>query len=165
MTQPAIDAFDPLAIIRILNEHGVRYVVIGGIAAGVQGVIWATTDLDIAYARERDDHDRLAGALAELAAVPVDLPDGVRVSLDARALAAGTNWTLMTKHGRFDLLGEPGGGLGYATLAPRARVIRGEQTYAVASIEDLITMKTAAGRPKDIGQVELLRAAAEEAAN
>ena len=52
--------FDPLALIRALNEHHVRFVVIGGIVAGVQGAIWATTDLDIVYARSRDDHVRLA---------------------------------------------------------------------------------------------------------
>lgn len=164
MTRQGVDAFDPLAIIRVLNEHQVRFVVIGGIAAGVQGAIWATTDLDIAYARDREDHEKLAAALAQLDAVPVELPAGVRVTLDARSLAAGTNWTLMTRFGRLDLLGEPGGGLDYAALSPRARLIRGEQTYLVASIEDLITMKTAAGRPKDVGQVELLRATAEELA-
>jgi hypothetical protein len=47
-------------------------------------------------------------------------------------------------------------------LAPRARRLLGQEEYLVASIDDLITMKTAAGRPKDIGQVELLRIAADE---
>jgi hypothetical protein len=164
MTRPAVDAFDPLAIIRVLNEHQVRFVVIGGIAAGVQGAIWATADLHIAYARDRENHERLAAALAELEAEPVELPAGVHVALDVRSLAAGTNWTLMTRFGRLDLLGEPGGGLDYAKLAPRARLIQGEQTYKVASIEDLISMKTAAGRARDIGQVELLRLTAEELA-
>jgi hypothetical protein len=164
MNRPAVDAFDPLAIIRVLNEHQVRFVVIGGIAAGVQGAIWATADLHIAYARDRENHERLAAALAELEAEPVELPAGVHVALDVRSLAAGTNWTLMTRFGRLDLLGEPGGGLDYAKLAPRARLIQGEQTYKVASIEDLISMKTAAGRARDIGQVELLRLTAEELA-
>jgi hypothetical protein len=40
--------------------------------------------------------------------------------------------------------------------------LRGDEEYLIASIDDLITMKTAAGRPKDVGQVELLRIAAEE---
>ena len=155
-------AFDPLAIIRTLNAHKVRYVVIGGIAAGVQGVIWATLDLDICHARDRENHARLASACSDLEARPRGLPDGVRVVLDARALAAGTTWTLTTKHGALDLLAEPGAGLDYDTLAPRARRFEGEEPYLVASIDDLIAMKTAAGRPKDIGQVELLRVAADE---
>ncbi len=164
MTTRAADAFDPLAIIRVLNEHSVRFIVIGGIAAGVQGAMWATTDLDIVYARSREDYGRLAAALKDLEAEPIDLPAQVRVHLDARSLAAGNIWTLLTRHGRLDLLGDPAPGLDYNSLAERARSIRGEQTYAVAAIEDLITMKRAAGRSKDVAQIELLRATAEELA-
>jgi len=161
VTEPPIQSFDPLAIIRVLNDHGVRYVVIGGIAAGVQGAMWATTDLDIAYARDRDDHQRLAAALATLEAAPVELPPDVRVALDARSLAMGSTWTLMTRFGRLDLLAEPAG-ISYAALASSARTIRGEQTYQVASVDDLITMKRAAGRAKDLGHLELLEAARDE---
>jgi hypothetical protein len=158
------EAFDPLAIIRILNARGVRYVVIGGIAAGVQGVFWATFDLDICHARDRENHVRLAAALGELGASPRGLPDGVTVILDARGIGAGTTWTLATRFGSLDLVAEPGAGADYDTLASRARRFEGEESYLVASIEDLIAMKSAAGRPKDIGQVEMLRIAAEEQA-
>jgi hypothetical protein len=164
MTADDIVAFDPLSIIGTLDRHGVRFVVIGGIAAGVQGAMWATTDLDIVYARDRDDHARLAEALAELDAEPVELPPGVHITLDAVALAAGDTWTLMTRYGRLDLLGEPAPGLRYPILAERAPTIRGEQTYQVASIGDLVAMKRAAGRPKDLAQIDLLEATAEELA-
>jgi hypothetical protein len=60
------------------------------------------------------------------------------------------------------LIGEPGGGHDYDTLVRRARLIHGDVDYLVASLDDLIAMKSAAARPKDIGQVELLRIAAEE---
>jgi hypothetical protein len=156
--------FDPLAIIRVLNAHGVRYVVIGGIAAGVQGVIWATFALDICHARDRANHERLAAALDELQARPRGLPDGVEVVLDARGIAAGTTWTLTTRHGSLDLLAEPWAGTDYDALASHARRIEGEESYLVATIDDLIAMKSAAGRPKDVGQVALLRVAAEERA-
>jgi hypothetical protein len=155
-------AFDPIAIIQVLNAREVRHVVIGGIAAGVQGVIWATADLDICHRRDRENHARLASACAELEARPRGLPEGVKVVLDASAIAGGTTWTLTTRHGSLDLLGEPGAGLDYDALASRARRFEGEEPYLVASIDDLIAMKTAAGRPKDIGQVELLRLASEE---
>jgi hypothetical protein len=159
-----LQAFDPLAIIAALNERRVRFVVVGGIAAGVQGAIWATTDLDVVYARSRDDHERLAAALADLDAEPIDLAPGVRVTLDARALSAGEIWTLMTRFGRLDLLGEPAPGMTYENLARRSRTIRGEHEYAVASVDDLITMKRAAGRPKDLAQIDQLRALREELA-
>jgi hypothetical protein len=162
MTEPRADEFDPLGIIQVLNRHGVRYVVIGGIAAGVQGAIWATADLDMTYERERDNYARLAAAVKELEAVPVDLPAGVHVALDAQSLSQGTNWTLMTSLGRLDLLAEPGAGLDYSSLVRRARRIEGAETYMVASVEDLIAMKVAAARPKDAGQVDLLRMVAEE---
>lgn len=68
----------------------------------------------------------------------------------------------MTRHGRLDLLGEPGGNLSYERLEPRARLIHGARTYRVASLPDLMAMKSAVGRPKDIGHVELLRRTAEE---
>lgn len=161
MTDPAVEAFDPLAIIRTLNEHQVRYVVIGGFAAGVQGAVWLTTDLDVCYARDPDNRARLAEALAELQAEQVDLPAGVRVALDARSLNRATTWALRTRFGRLDLLGEPGAGLDFHGLVPRARRFQGREEYLVASIADLIAMKSAAGRPKDVGHVELLRMVAE----
>jgi len=156
-------AFDPLAIIGTLNRHGVRFVVIGGIAAGVQGVVWATADLDVCYARSRANLERLAAALAELEAEPAEAPDGVVVHLDARTLRNGDWWTLTTRFGRLDCLGEPAPGITYETIAERARTIRASETYQVAAFEDLLAMKRAANRPKDIGHIELLRAAIEEA--
>ena len=151
--------FDPLAIIEVLNRHEAPFIVIGGIAAGVQGAMWATFDLDITYSRSRAGLPRLAAALAELEAVPVALEPGVEVHLDERSLQHGDIWTLATRHGRLDLLAEPAPGLRYESLAPRARTIQGGQTYLVASLADLIAMKRHAGRPRDAGHIELLRAA------
>ncbi|MEO7664175.1 MAG: hypothetical protein ABIV26_03550 [Candidatus Limnocylindrales bacterium] len=152
-------AFDPLAIIGILNRHEVPFVVIGGIAAGVQGAMWATFDLDVTYSRTPAGLRGLAAALAELDAAPIGLEDGVTVQLDTRALRHGDTWTLATRLGRLDLLAEPAPGLRYEALAPRARTIHGEQVYPVASLADLIAMKRHAGRAQDVGHIQLLRAA------
>ena len=159
MTDRAPATFDPIAIIEVLNRHDVPFVVIGGIAAGVQGAMWATFDLDIVYSRAREDLWILAAALTELNAHPVDLEDGVTVMLDERALQLGDIWTLATRHGRLDLLAEPAPGFPLEVLASRARTIEGQQRYRVASLADLIAMKRFAGRPRDAGQIELLRAA------
>lgn len=155
-------SFDPLGLIRVLNDHEVEFIVIGGYAAGVQGAEWVTIDLDIVYARKRATLERLAAALTALDSEPVGLPPGVKVTLDMRALRAGDVWTLSTRLGRLDLMGEPAPGLDYEALASRARTIHGRETYRVASIDDLLAMKGHAGRPKDIGHLELLRAVAEE---
>jgi hypothetical protein len=40
---------DAAGLIRILNEHRVNYMVIGGLAAARHGVIRATRDLDVVY--------------------------------------------------------------------------------------------------------------------
>ncbi len=156
--------FDPIAIIAALNAAKVRFVVIGAVAAGVQGAMWATTDLDICYARTRSDHERLAEALTTLEARPVGLPHGVHENLDSRALAAGDIWTLETPFGRLDCLGSPTPGMTFEVLERSARRIEGSQSYLAASVEDLIEMKLAAGRPKDLIAVELLRALKEEMA-
>jgi len=46
----------------------VRFVVIGGIAASLQGSTTITNDFDICYARDQDNFERLAAALTELEA-------------------------------------------------------------------------------------------------
>jgi hypothetical protein len=153
--------FDPLGLIAVLNKHGVEYIVIGGIAAGVQGAVWVTADLDLVYASSADNYERLQAALAELNATPVELPDGITVRLDARALRAGDVWTMSTSLGRLDLMREPAPGLDFEQLAGRAREIRGRHTYRVADLDDLVSMKRAAGRAKDIAHIELLEIAKE----
>ena len=82
---------------------------------------------------------------------------------DARALRAGGLFTLTTRFGDFDLLADPDPGLDYETLertAVRARVHG--VSVLVASLDDLIAMKRAAGRPKDRIELEILGALREE---
>lgn len=52
---------DPGTIVRVLNKHGVRYVVIGGIAAEIHDLpVPTTVDLDVTPARDRKNLERLA---------------------------------------------------------------------------------------------------------
>jgi hypothetical protein len=155
----SLPAFDPLGLIGVLNEHGVRFVVIGGIAAGVQGVVWATTDLDICHGRTRKDYDALAEALVDLQARPAGVPVDVTVKLDPPALRRGDWWSFATRLGKLDCLGEPAPGIDYEFLAPRSRHIEGSHTYRVATLADIIAMKEEASRAKDRAHLELLRAA------
>jgi hypothetical protein len=155
-------AFDPLTALRTLLERDVRYVLIGGYAGALRGSPVITGDLDICYAREDDNLERLADALRSLDAhlrVPGDVP----FLLDARTLRVGDHFTFSTSVGALDILGTPSGTKGYADLDANAtdEVVDG-LTVRVASIEDLIRMKRAAGRPKDLIALEWLVAVRDE---
>lgn len=57
---------DPLEILRTLERHGVRYVLIGAAAARVAGAPVVTEDIDVTPATSRGNLERLAAALREL---------------------------------------------------------------------------------------------------
>ncbi|MDP9467645.1 MAG: hypothetical protein M3P32_02735 [Chloroflexota bacterium] len=161
MTLPA--SFDPLHLFETLNRHGVRYVVIGGIAARLLGSPTVTRDLDICYARDADNLRTLATALKELHPELRGAELGLPFQLDARTLRAGDNFTLETDAGDLDLMGTPAGSDGYADLVRSAtRLDLGGVEVLVAAIDDLIRMKRAAGRPKDLIEVEVLGALRDE---
>ena len=158
-------ALEPIAILRVLNEHGVRFVVIGGIAAALHGSTSLTADLDIAYDREGDNIERLALALTALGASRRDLPDGVTAPLDAGTIRNGMNVLLATRHGDLDCIGEtPSGRFTFADIAPTAERVRVRPglEVEVVSLNELIRMKRAAGRTKDRIELETLNALRDE---
>jgi hypothetical protein len=156
-------AFDPLLVLRILVEHGVRFVLIGGFAAAIRGSPVITGDVDMCYARRDENLERLAAALDELGAKLRGAPSDVAFQLDARTLREGDHFTFATNAGALDCLGTPAGTDGFADLDASATdedldglVVR------VASVDDLIRMKRAAGRPQDLIAVEWLAALRDE---
>jgi hypothetical protein len=152
---------DPAGILRVLVDKDVRFVVVGGIAGALHGSTTLTADVDILYDRDLANLDRLAGALAALGAVRRDLPAGVKPPVDARALRNGTSFLLTTDRGDLDCIGEtPSGAFTYPQVAPtaeRMEIGRG-LVVPVASLDELIRMKRATGRPKDRIEVETLGA-------
>jgi hypothetical protein len=161
LTSPA--QFDPLRLLEGLEGHGVRYVVVGGIAARLLGSPTVTRDLDICYARDPENLASLANLLTELHAHLRGAERGLPFQLNARTLRAGDRFTLETDAGDLDLLGSPAGTDGFADLARGAsRTNLGGIDVLVASVEDLIRMKRAAGRPKDLIEVEVLGALQDE---
>jgi hypothetical protein len=79
--------------------------------------------------------------------------------LDPRSLRAGDKLTLDTDIGWIDILATPSGTTGYDDLARTADAYDlFDNRLLVASVEDLIRMKRAAGRPKDLLAVEELGA-------
>lgn len=159
--------FDPAAVLAVLNGHGVRYVLIGGLAAAVHGSPYVTTDVDVTPATDHPNLERLSSALDELDARirTESVPEGLPFAHDARSLAGGVVWNLTTRHGDLDLAMLPSGTSGYGDLVRDARelTIVG-LVVRVASLADVIRSKSAAGRPKDAAQLPLLRRLLEEGA-
>jgi len=147
----------------VLARHGVRFVLIGGFAGKLWGSPTVTTDIDVCYARDNENLDALARALRELGATPRGAPANLPLRLDGRTLAAGDHFTLTTRLGELDCLGTPQGSSGFAELDRNAADFDLEGlTVRVASLDDLIRLKRAAGRPKDRIEVEVLGALREE---
>jgi hypothetical protein len=146
----SVGEFDPGPVLQTLVRHGVDFVLIGGIAAIVLGSSYSTSDLDVAYARDRPNLERLADALRELEATLRGAPPDLAFRIDADTLEAGLNFTFVTRRGDLDVFGEPAGAPAYEELKRRASVeqIEGVE-IRVASIDHLIAMKEAAGRTKD----------------
>lgn len=145
----AEEAFDPAPVVEQFARAGVDFVLIGRVAGGAHGSSYGTFDVDFAYARDRENLERIAEVLGSLGAVlraPADVP----FKLDARSLAAGANFTFSTSLGSIDILSDLAGAPPYHRLKADAMTIevRG-QPVRVASLDQLIAMKEAAGRPKD----------------
>jgi hypothetical protein len=156
-------AFDPVAMFHVLDEHDVRYVVIGGIAAAAHGSPTLTGDLDICYDRAEENLDALAAALRELGARLRGVEDEVPFQLDRATLAAGDHFTFTTRVGDFDCMATPAGVEGYGDLSANAVAVDLDGlTVSMASVDDLIRMKNATGRPKDRVEVEILGALRDE---
>jgi predicted nucleotidyltransferase len=146
-----------------LSGAGVEFVVIGGVAVLSHGHVRATLDLDICYARTPENIRRLVAALApihpRLRGAPPELP----FFWDERTLRNGLNFTLVTDDGELDALGEVTGLGNYGDIALRAIEIEVHGAHVrVLSLEDLIRSKAAAGRAKDLVDLEALRALAEK---
>ncbi len=150
-------------ILRVLKDEGVEFVLIGGLAAQVHGSPSLTGDIDICHSLDRANLARLSSALERLVAIRRMMPAGIESPVDLIALRAGDVLTLTTRFGDLDLLAHPDPNLGYDRL--RAQSIEASIfgiAVRVASLDDLIAMKRAAGRPKDRVELEILGALREE---
>jgi hypothetical protein len=155
-------AFDPLGALARLSEHGVHFVLIGGLAARLRGSPTVTDDLDVCHSKAGDNLERLAVALASMHPVLRDADD-VTVDIDERFLAAADSFTFSTDFGPLDLLAVPAGTQGYEQLAAGAEIVDLDGLeIKVASLDDLMAMKRTAGRPQDLIELEVLGALRDE---
>lgn len=156
MNDPLRSELDAQEILRRLTARGVDFVVVGGIAAVLHGSAQMTFDLDICYATDRANLQALAEVLLDLRARLKDVRDTVPFVADVQTLRRVEMLTLTTELGELDVLARPGS-LGYEALRRSAeRFDLGGYSVLVASIDDLIAMKVATGRTKDLAAVDEL---------
>lgn len=159
MPEPPLDSH---RLIETLTRNNVRFVLVGGLAMVAHGTDTVTQDLDLGYARDPENLAALATALEGLNPRPRGFPEDLPFTWDIRTLRSGANFTLVTDAGPADLLADLAGVVSFQELWERSEVI---ELYGcpvrVASVDDLIAMKRAAGREKDMGHIrelECLRA-------
>jgi hypothetical protein len=146
---------DAAEIFRILERHGVEYVLIGGLAVQAHGHIRTTQDADVYPSATSSNLERLAAALEELSAHPPGRRE--TPAPNAVDLAATDRHVLDTVAGGLDVHLRPPGAKPWAEVRERALAIEVAGVgVAVAGRDDLIAMKRAAGRPVDRGDVVAL---------
>ncbi len=161
------EVLNPEPLLRALHNARVQHIIIGGFAVNAHGVIRPSRDLDIVPDPDADNLRRLAALLAEIDARHVGLGD---FEVDEfpfdptrpEDLLVGANFRLETRLGDLDVMQWVAGvdsDPAYAALA--ADAIEGELDgirLRVCSLEHLIAMKRAAGRPRDLDDLQRLGA-------
>jgi hypothetical protein len=144
-------------VLRILIRNEVQFIVVGGVAAILQGSPLTTEDVDVVYLSSEQNNLCLARALGELEAYYFD-PAGRHIEPNASRLASMRVHLLNTNCGRVDVLRTVGKDLAYSDLVERSRVLEvAELRVRVLDLETIIETKEHADRPKDRYQLLFLR--------
>jgi hypothetical protein len=148
-------------ILEVLGRHHVESIVVGGVAAVLQGAPVATFDLDVVHRRTPENIERLLMALAELEAIYRGDPRQIRPA--ESHLRGPGHQLLMTRLGPLDVLGTIGEGSGYEDLAASTvEIAVGMSSVRLLSLERVIAEKERIARPKDLAALPTLRATLDE---
>jgi hypothetical protein len=160
MPRPRTDVFDPIAMLKALDQQRLaNYILIGGLGRVLQGSGEVTDGVDITPAMREETLRRLALALDDLQARRAD---GKRLDLE-RDLARMPVLELETRAGELKIVPEPAGTRGYddlrrgATREPLGAGLR----ISVASLGDHARMLSALGRDQDAAPLRTVRRAIE----
>jgi predicted nucleotidyltransferase len=151
------------AMIRALHDGGVEFLVVGGLAAVLNGAAVNTFDVDVVHRRAPENIDRLLPVLEALDAVYRIQPER-RLRPGRPALMSAGHQNLLTKNGPLDLLGTIGVDLGYEELIPRSvemLIAQGVQVR-ILNLETLIEVKEQLNGEKDRAMLPILRRVLEE---
>lgn len=149
--------------LRILSENQVDFILVGGLAAVLQGVPLSTYDVDIVHSRQALNIHRLLSVLETLDAIFRMQPER-RLKPNASHLSGQGHVNLVTRLGSLDVLGTIGNGLSYEQLLPYSESMDLENglEIRVLGLEKLIELKEEIGGEKDRAMLPLLRRALEE---
>ena len=150
-----------IAVVSTLNDHDVEYLVVGMLAAVLQGAPAVTLDIDIVHRRSSENVTRLLAALRDLDARYRNDPRTLRPG-DSHLIGPG-HQLLVTRYCDLDVLGSIDGGKDYdALLADTVVVDLQGVAVRVLELSRVIAAKQAAGRPKDLAALPMLRATLDE---
>ncbi len=146
-----------IATLRILQESRIQFILVGGLAAVLNGAPIQTYDIDLVYSREPANIDHLLIVLESLDAVFRIQPER-RLRPTASHLAAKGHLNLLTRYSPLDLLATIGHNLGYQDLLSHSiEMDIGEGTHIrVLDLETLIAIKEQLGGEKDVAMLPIL---------
>jgi hypothetical protein len=150
-----------LELLRVLAVHGVEFVVVGGVAAVLEGVPISTLDLDVVASLEPSNRERLMAALTDLEARYLD-PARRDLRPTVERLRGEGSHLFSTAAGRLGVLGKIGKGWRYEDLLERSRraSLKGMEIL-VLELAALVEVKELTGRDKDRAALPILRRALE----
>jgi hypothetical protein len=152
-----------IATLRALHDGGVDFILVGGLAAVLNGAPVDTFDTDVVHSRDVSNIERLLPVLESLDAVFRIHPER-RLRPNASHLASAGHLNLITRYGPLDLLGTIGRNLGYEDLmAHSAEMDIGEKLrIRVLDLETIIGIKEELGGEKDRAVLPILRRTLDE---
>ena len=146
-------------LLKALADAGVEFVVVGGLAAIAHGMDRSTKDLDIVAKMTVENMARLLGALEGYQPRHLLRKDLGVITVESAERLADFNYILVeTRLGRLDVIArvEPVGG--FDEIDRIALELLPGRTVAVISLEQLIEIKKATGRPRDTHDARELEA-------
>lgn len=153
-----------LEVLQTLSQEGIDFIIVGGVAARLHGSTRLTQDLDIVPRLETESWKKLIGVISQLNTQP-RIPESLEriadvnnirkwmveknmLAVSFRSPRADVEIDLLiSESDRFDEL-----------FSRASTVTLDGQIFHVASIDDLIDMKTKAGRDRDLYDIEILKA-------
>jgi hypothetical protein len=146
-----------LDLLRALDRHAVEHVIVGGVAAILEGAPMTTLDLDIVYRVDDRNITRLHSLLVDIGARYRD-PAGRQIAPTPDRLRSNAVNLLETRLGPLDVMRSVGAGWGYEELLGRSHSVELDALRVrVLDLAEVIATKEAAGREKDRAMLPLLR--------